>query len=189
MSRGLGDVYKRQEQANAPQPFISPQPGDGLGFFLIDGTVSPTRTGGYGGSVAYAPRTGIPGIEGGYLGIGLDEFGNFSTSTEGRSGPEPPPIPGSSIGSFRPDSVTVRGNQANGYQFLTNAIVPFGIDNIPTSIDFSGPEPGKNFNFSNTFTGDRDLAKRAVQITLNPSNDPVNPSRLTVAFDEKFDGI
>ncbi|MEG5031316.1 DUF4347 domain-containing protein, partial [Microcoleus sp. AT8-A3] len=181
--------YGSREQANAPQPFISPQPGDGLGFFLIDGTVSPTRTGGYGGSVAYAPRTGIPGIEGGYLGIGLDEFGNFSTSTEGRSGPEPPPIPGSSIGSFRPDSVTVRGNQANGYRFLTNAIVPFGIDNIPTSIDFSGPEPGASFNFSNTFTSDRNLAKRSVQITLNPSNDPVNPSRLTVAFDANFDDI
>ncbi|MDP8934502.1 MAG: DUF4347 domain-containing protein, partial [Cyanobacteriota bacterium] len=181
--------YGSSQQSNSPQPFISPQPGDGLGFFLIDGTVSPTRTGGYGGSVAYAPRTGIPGIEGGYLGIGLDEFGNFSTSTEGRSGPEPPPIPGSSIGSFRPDSVTIRGNQADGYKFLTNAIVPFGIDNIPTSIDFSGPEPGSSFNFSNTFTSDRDLAKRAVQITLNPSNDPVNPSRLTVAFDQNFDDI
>ncbi|MEG5031952.1 DUF4347 domain-containing protein, partial [Microcoleus sp. AT3-D2] len=181
--------YGSSQQFNAPQPFISPQPGDGLGFFLIDGTASPTRTGGYGGSLAYAPRTGIPGIEGGYLGIGLDEFGNFSTSTEGRSGPDPSPIPGSSIGSFRPDSVTVRGNQADGYQLLTNAIVPFGIDNIPTSIDFSGPVAGNNFNFSNTFTSDRNLAKRSVQITLNPSNDPVNPSRLTVAFDENFDDI
>ena len=181
--------YGSIQQFEPPQPFISPQPGDGLGFFLIDGTVSPTRTGGYGGSLAYAPRTNIPGIEGGYLGIGLDEFGNFSTSTEGRSGPEPPPIPGSSIGSFRPDSVTIRGNQANGYQFLTNAIVPFGIDNIPTSIDFSGPVAGSSFNFSNTFTSDRNLAKRSVQITLNPSNDPVNPSRLTVAFDENFDDI
>ncbi|MEG4811080.1 DUF4347 domain-containing protein, partial [Microcoleus sp. F8-D1] len=181
--------YGSSQQFEAPQPFIGSQPGDGLGFFLIDGTVSPTRTGGYGGSLAYAPRTGIPGIEGGYLGIGLDEFGNFSTATEGRSGPEPPPIPGSSIGSFRPDSVTVRGNQAEGYKFLTSAIVPFGIDNIPTSIDFSGPAPGSSFNFSNTFTSDRNLAKRSVQITLNPSNDPVNPSRLTVAFDENFDDI
>ncbi|MEG3985128.1 DUF4347 domain-containing protein, partial [Microcoleus sp. T3B2] len=180
--------YGSSQQYNAQGPFISPQPGDGLGFFLIDGTASPTRTGGYGGSLAYAPRTGIPGIEGGYLGIGLDEFGNFSTSTEGRSGPDPTPIPGSSIGSFRPDSVTVRGNQADGYQFLTNAIVPFGIDNIPTSINFIGP-PGTSFNFSNTFTSDRNLAKRSVQITLNPSNDPVNPSRLTVAFDKNFDDI
>jgi len=93
------------EQYNAQDPSISPQPGDGLGFLLIDGTASPERTGGYGGSLAYAPRTGIPGMEGGDLGLELDEFGNFSTSTEGPGGQEPPRIPGSSIGSFRPDSV------------------------------------------------------------------------------------
>ncbi|MEG4395264.1 DUF4347 domain-containing protein [Microcoleus sp. BROC3] len=186
------DFYSYGSSQQSPAPLdssIDPQPADGLGFFFIDGTVSPTRTGGFGGSLGYAQRTGIPGIEGGYLGIGLDEFGNFSTSTEGRSGPEPPPIPGSSIGAFRPDSVTVRGNEADGYPFLTNAIVPFGIDNIPTSINFIGP-PGSTFNFSNTFTSDRDLAKRSVQITLNPSNDlEDNPSRLTVAFDKEFDGI
>ncbi|MEG4572050.1 DUF4347 domain-containing protein [Microcoleus sp. N3A4] len=185
------DFYSYGSNQQSPAPVgssIDPQPADGLGFFFIDGTASPTRTGGFGGSLGYAQRTGVPGIEGGYLGIGFDEYGNFSTSTEGRSGPNPRPIPGSSIGSFRPDSVTLRGNEADGYPFLANAIVPFGIDNIPTSINFTGP-PGSSFNFSNTFTSDRDLAKRSVQITLNPSNDPDNPSRLTVAFDEEFDGI
>lgn len=93
------------EQYNAQGPSISPQPGDDLGFLLIDGTASPERTEGYGGSLAYAPRTGIPGMEGADLGLELDEFGNFSTSTEGRSDQEPPRIPGSSIGFFRPDSV------------------------------------------------------------------------------------
>jgi uncharacterized repeat protein (TIGR01451 family) len=93
------------EQDNAQGPSISAQRGDSLGFFLIDGTASPERTGDYGGSLAYAPRTGIPGMEGGDLGLELDEFGNFSTSTEGRSGQEPARIPGSSIGFFRPDSV------------------------------------------------------------------------------------
>ncbi|MEG3858271.1 DUF4347 domain-containing protein, partial [Microcoleus sp. herbarium12] len=165
---------------------IEPQPGDGLGFFFIDGTASPTRTGGFGGSLGYAQRSGIPGISGGYLGIGLDEFGNFSTSSEGRSGPMPPPIPGSAIGDYRPDSVTVRGREADNYQFLTNTIVPFGIDNIPTSITSTGNF--SDFNFSNDFTSDRDAAKRSVQITLNPSNDPRNPNRLTVAFDTDFNG-
>jgi uncharacterized repeat protein (TIGR01451 family) len=93
------------EQYNAQGPSISPQPGEGLGFLLIDGTASPERTGGYGGSVPYAPRTGIPGMEGGDLGLELDEFGNFSTSTEGSGGQDPPRLPGSSIGSFRPDSL------------------------------------------------------------------------------------
>src|SRR5919199_1028294 len=93
------------EQYNAQDPSISAGPGDGLGFFLIDGTASPERTEGYGGSLPYAPRTGIPGMEGGDLGLELDEFGNFSTSAEGPGGEEPARIPGSSIGFFRPDSV------------------------------------------------------------------------------------
>ena len=188
------DIYSYGSNATTTAPFpydrspslIAPQPGDGLGFFLIDGTASPTRTGGFGGSLGYAPRTGINGILGGYLGIGLDEYGNFSTSTEGRSGPAPNPIPGSSLGDFRPDSVTLRGREANSYPFLTNAIVPFGIDNIPTSITYTGTF--SDFNFSNTFTTSRDPARRAVQVTLNPSNDPVEPNRLTVSFDTDFDG-
>ena len=93
------------EQYNPQGPSISPQPGDDLGFLLIDGTASPERTGGYGGSLAYATRSGIPGIDEGDLDMELDEFGNFSTSTEGPGGQDLPRIPGSSIGFFRPDSV------------------------------------------------------------------------------------
>ena len=165
------------------------QPGDGIGFFFIDGTASPEKPGGYGGSLGYAQRldgtVATPGIEGGYLGIGLDEFGNFSAPTEGRSGPDPAPIPGSSTPRLvRPDSVTLRGREGNGYPFLTQAFAPFGVDNIPTPIDFT--EPG--FNFSNTFTTNRAAAKRSVQVTLNPSNVRDNPNRLTVAFDTDFNG-
>ncbi|MGB3265351.1 MAG: DUF4347 domain-containing protein, partial [Microcoleus sp.] len=188
------DIYSYGSSSTTAAPFpdanrIDGQPGDGLGFFLIDGTASPTRPGGFGGSLGYAPQNGgaISGILGGYLGIGLDEYGNFSTSTEGRSGPAPAPIPGSSLGDYRPDSVTLRGRESNNYPFLTNAIVPFGIDNIPTSITYTGTF--SDFNFSNTFTTNRDEARRAVQVTLNPSNDPVDPNRLTVAFDTDFDGI
>ncbi|WP_304941051.1 DUF4347 domain-containing protein, partial [Tychonema sp. LEGE 07203] len=191
------DIYSYGSNATTAAPFpydrspnlIDGQPGDGLGFFLIDGTASPTRPGGFGGSLGYAPQNGgaISGIQGGYLGIGLDEYGNFSRNAEGRTGPEPAPIPNSSLGNFRPDSVTLRGREANNYPFLTNAIVPFGIDNIPTSITYTGTF--SDFNFSNTFTTNRDQARRAVQVTLNPSNDPVDPNRLTVAFDENFDGI
>ena len=56
---------------------------DGISFFLIDGTATPTKAGGFGGSLGYAQNTSppaptIPGIVGGYLGVGLDEFGNYS---------------------------------------------------------------------------------------------------------------
>jgi uncharacterized repeat protein (TIGR01451 family) len=133
------------EQYNAQGPSINPQPGDGLGFLLIDGTPSPERTEGYGGSGAYAPRTGIPDMEGGDLDLELDEFGNFSTSTEGRSGEEPPRIPGSSIGSFKPDSViapatgsgisnTARSSEATSDRLATNNNgSPTNKDGTPTN--------------------------------------------------------
>jgi len=112
---------------------------------LIDGTASPERTEGYGGSGAYAPRTGIPGMEGGDLDLELDEFGNFSTSTEGPGGQEPPRIPGSSIGSFRPDSViapatrsaisnTARSSEATFDRLATNHNgSPTNKDGTPTN--------------------------------------------------------
>ncbi|MEG5247824.1 DUF4347 domain-containing protein, partial [Microcoleus sp. ARI1-A1] len=181
-----------------PNGFITPQPGDGISFFLIDGTASPTTAGGFGGSVGYAnvntaasPNT--PGLVGGYVGIGLDEFGNFSNPTEGRSGPAPaqippanPPIPGeqpNSLGGYRPDSITLRGSQAGGYAFLTNAISPIGIDNIPKTIDFRDP----GFDFDNTVTTTRDAAKRSIQITLDPSTSAT--PKLTIALDLNNDGL
>jgi uncharacterized repeat protein (TIGR01451 family) len=189
-----------------PNPFISNQPGDGISFFLIDGTANPTSAGGFGGSLGYAnvntpvsPNT--PGIQGGYLGFGLDEFGAFSTSGpfdpnpgingEGRSGPLPaqiPSLPGdppNSLTGYRPDSITLRGNAASTYALLANAISPIGIDNIPRNIDFRDP----GFNFDNPVATTRDAAKRRIQITLSPPNDPLTPNRLTVALDLNGDDL
>ncbi|NJL68672.1 MAG: DUF4347 domain-containing protein [Microcoleus sp. SM1_3_4] len=177
-----------------PNGFITPQPGDGIGFFLVDGTASPTAAGGFGGSLGYAnfdspTFPNVPGLVGGYLGIGLDEFGNFSNNNEGRSGPLPnpiPPLPGDppvSLTGYRPDSITLRGNQAGGYAFLTNAISPIGIDNTRTTIDFRDPA----FNFDNPPTNDRDTAKRSIQITLDPPTS-ATPNRLTVALDLNNNG-
>jgi uncharacterized repeat protein (TIGR01451 family) len=186
--------YGSTQQFPAQGPFIADQPGDGISFFLIDGTASPTRAGGFGGSLGYAPlsRTNevISGISGGYLGVGLDEFGNFSTQTEGRSGPPPAAVPLTpNMTAYRPDSVTLRGREGTNYPLLSQAFAPLGIDNIPTSIDFSeAPSTPNGFNFSNTFTSTRNAARRSVQITLDPSNSPTTPNRLTVALDQDLNG-
>ncbi|SNS58226.1 CshA-type fibril repeat-containing protein [Micrococcales bacterium KH10] len=53
---------------------------DGISFFLVDGQTNLTSVGALGGSLGYARRVASndPGIEGGYLGIGLDTFGNYA---------------------------------------------------------------------------------------------------------------
>jgi type IV pilus assembly protein PilY1 len=53
---------------------------DGISFYLSDGTKSPS-VGGNGGSLGYSCSNGnnvFDGVAGGYIGVGIDEFGNFS---------------------------------------------------------------------------------------------------------------
>src|SRR5208337_2295031 len=62
---------------------------DGYSVYLFDAGVvnpgpGPFNIGAFGGSLGYAQKTGIAGISGGYMGIGVDEYGNFSNPTEGR---------------------------------------------------------------------------------------------------------
>jgi type IV pilus assembly protein PilY1 len=64
---------------------------DGIGFFLMDGAFNPYDTGAFGGSLGYTCSNsnndgtgradgtvrGYDGLAGGYLGLGIDEYGNF----------------------------------------------------------------------------------------------------------------
>ncbi len=62
---------------------------DGITFMLTDGTVTaPTTTGGEGGSMGYSCSNGNGVYEGmayGYLGLGIDEFGNYLNSGDNTS--------------------------------------------------------------------------------------------------------
>lgn len=87
--------------------------GDGIVFFLFDGSQA-FSVGAYGGSIGYAQKTGIDGLNGGYLGVALDEFGNFSAASEGRVGGY------NGTTNAVPDSISVRGpgDGQSGYAFL-----------------------------------------------------------------------
>jgi len=64
---------------------------DGYSIYLFDGTYNSSSfsVGASGGSLGYAQKTVVPvnpGLTGGYIGVGIDEFGNYSNPTEGRIG-------------------------------------------------------------------------------------------------------
>ncbi|MEU5159213.1 hypothetical protein AB0G74_06320 [Streptomyces sp. NPDC020875] len=94
--------------------------GDGLTFFLADGSAA-NGTGATGGSLGYAcgggPPCNRPGVPGAFLGIGLDEFGNFSSNAVGNGGP-----------GGQANRIVLRGggNNNTGYRFGTSAAGPGG---------------------------------------------------------------
>ena len=107
--------------------FNGTSPGaDGTVLFLTDASKpAPTAPGQVGGSLGYANANGSPGLANGYLGLALDEFGNYSNPTEGRVG-GPGPIP---------ETIAVRGAASASYPYLGGATVSGKAASLPFSID------------------------------------------------------
>src|SRR5450755_464585 len=88
--------------------FHGSAPGaDGIAFFLTDASKPfPTHVGQPGAGLAYAgsSTTGLPN---GYVGVGLDEYGNFSNVTGG---------PGRIA-----ETIAVRGSATTAYQYIGGA--------------------------------------------------------------------
>lgn len=91
---------------------------DGTAFFLYDATQNMTGAQN-GGSLGYCHGTG------GYLGIGLDEFGNFSSSMPGVANGCPA---NSSSPGARADNLVVRGPLSDNNRWLSSAAITGGID-------------------------------------------------------------
>ncbi|MCX5875358.1 MAG: hypothetical protein NT087_03480 [Deltaproteobacteria bacterium] len=110
---------------------------DGIAVILSNAAIPPVA-GAFGGSMGYAQKGqnpvsdcttigGCPGFAGGWMGIALDEYGNYSTNTEGR------------VGGFTAralNSVAIRGSGSgmSGYRYLigTGSLTPT-INNTSTA--------------------------------------------------------
>jgi hypothetical protein len=100
-------------------------PGDGLAFFLVDGSTTLTQPGGGGGNLGYSGG-GSQGVANGLIGVGLDSWGNYSIPAAAPIGCGTPGSgPGQSGASpsgpgFTNDRVVIRGpgNGSTGYCWL-----------------------------------------------------------------------
>jgi len=130
---------------------------DGMGFFLSDGS-RPVDIGAPGGSLGYTCKNllwafdpvtksfaafpgnpaDIPdnyeGVNGGYIGIGIDEFGNFSNSQDSTDtglsgGYNPPEVP--TVQNLHPERITLRGAGDTRWETLMAKYPMF----YPTALD------------------------------------------------------
>lgn len=159
-------------------------PGDGIGFFLVDGAATLQQTGAAGAGLGYATNdedgTGRKareeGVAQGILGIGLDRFGNFST--QHASGTTNRVTGGDDCGQWKnstgSNSITVRGKGSmdsdrkwtKGYCIVTSKQVASGLGTKAAT------------NEANDTNGKR------VDITIAPlANATATTQKLTVKID------
>ena len=158
-------------------------PGDGIGFFLVDGAATLQQTGAAGAGLGYATNdedgTGSTprqeGVAQGILGIGLDRFGNFST--QHAFGTTNRVTGGDDCGQWEnptgSNSITLRGKGiadnekwTKGYCIVTSRKVASGLDTKAA------------INAANDTNGKR------VDITIAPlANATATTQKLTVKID------
>ncbi|WP_327358731.1 hypothetical protein [Streptomyces sp. NBC_01304] len=102
-------------------------PADGISLFLLDGSEALPKVAGIPGA-----GLGYSGVPGGYVGVGLDEFGNFAKNGMGGKGGPP---------EAQPNSVTVRGATAAKNAWVsTNTLKSGQTISDPTSKDWKDAE-------------------------------------------------
>ncbi|MCH8499965.1 MAG: MshQ-like protein [Marinobacter sp.] len=137
---------------------------DGVAITLSDAAVSP-QPGSFGGALGYAQRDdGTPGFAGGWLGIGLDEYGNFPRAAEGRVG---------GTGTTVAQNVSLRGSGSGltGYRYITH------VGPLSPAVDGTGPVTPHRYRIElNATTGGQALVQvfRNTGSGMTPLIGPVN---------------
>jgi uncharacterized repeat protein (TIGR01451 family) len=110
--------------------------GDGFSCYLIDGSTPTPTAGATGGPLGYSAgltscggAIASPGVTGGYVGIGFDEGGDFSSCGAGPGGP-----------GRAPGSIALRGSgsgsTATGFRYLAGTAI--GLPPFSQSLDTAG---------------------------------------------------
>ena len=152
--------------------------GDGLAVILSDYAVSPAL-GATGGRLGYGPDTGasVNGFAGGWLGIGIDEFGNFSGDFGG---------PGQ-----RANSVALRGSVSglSGFNYIagTSTLSPaLDVDasgsRFRMTIDSSNGTNSYTTVERNTGSGFATLSGLSNVDVANASGQASRPSHFRISF-------
>ncbi|WP_157876206.1 DUF7507 domain-containing protein [Peterkaempfera griseoplana] len=171
-------------------------PADGISFFLVNGDTSLTHPGAFGGSLGYAQKLPdddpvnpfLPGVDRGYLGVGLDVLGNYFGDWEQRGNGCAQRSPAGT--AFRvpgpgANMVTVRGpgDGIEGYCFLTATTSNFSTAGPwPSTLpgQLQGPltelPPGATPQQAEAAL---EPSRRRVEVHLTPAPNPV----LTVTVD------
>lgn len=145
------DAYQYQQR--------SAEGADGIGIVLVDGAYELAALGAWGGALGYAPSLETPGVSGGYLGIGLDVYGNFAFDDNGRGVGCAAASP---YAAKQANSVTVRGpgHGHEGYCWLATAQLSSATQRLDVSDSWS-PEAVV-----------REAARRNVRVTVSPDEYP-----------------
>ncbi|GAA4846714.1 DUF11 domain-containing protein [Luteimicrobium xylanilyticum] len=153
---GISVTFQQWQYARS-----GPEGGDGIGFFLVDGSTDLTDTGSDGGSMGYAQRNLDPGIEGGVVGVGLDVYGNFFNDSESRGlgCPDNQVSPVGTSGTRGINTITVRGpgSGTTGYCFQGSTASDSGASTLAGNLEGSG------------YTEDQ---ARTVNVQVTPSDSP-----------------
>jgi len=176
-------------------------PADGISFFLVDGASELTEPGAFGGSLGYAQklpddnaaRPFLPGVDHGYLGVGMDVLGNYFGDWEHRghncpAGERSPAGTGFRVPGPGENMVTVRGpgQGTEGYCLLAatttnhtttapwpSTLAPRLLHGPTTSADLP---PGTTPAQAQTAL---EPSRRTITVRLSPAPDP----ELTVLVD------
>ncbi|TDC98219.1 hypothetical protein [Actinomadura sp. 7K507] len=180
---GLEMTFEQWQYGNTTRA-----PADGISFFLTDGAIPLTTPGAFGGSLGYAQKLPdgnpaahfVPGVDGGYLGIGLDVLGDYFGDGEKRGNGCERRSPAGT--DFRtpppgPNIVTARGpgNGVAGYCLLaatTNGATAPWRSTLPGRLHGDLKKMPANVTPARA---ERLLepAKRTVRVVLSPDPNPV----------------